>query len=304
MKRPILLLLISIITFSLGICFAYINYFRANEQKLNSIAFTQKSSNPSWELLLSFENKDLTKIDKEDEKKLRVALNQIGAEISNRTQLGTFSKISNAQGNSFYALIGMIHLLSVPGSCSLQIQLFDLQGKFIKSISFQSCYRMDLISVKVEFIPELDRNVIVAESYRFENGIDAAKQFYGIVNDEFLLIRLENHDGEIIPNHYSSIHMIGTTPPQRSEEQWINSLKSNDIIEVLATLEWLGGKHQGNLVWVGGNRQKIKTEETDFIDKILANETVKLKILEFAQSENKWLQDSANFVLNVKDAEY
>ncbi|MBX7174266.1 MAG: hypothetical protein K1X72_25050 [Pyrinomonadaceae bacterium] len=302
MRRQILLILFGIITFCVGVCFVYFTYFRQSEQKLNSIALTQNSNDPNWELLLSFENKDLTKIDKEDEKKLEIALNQIGAEINNRAQLGTFSKISNAQNKTYYALIGMIHLLGVPGSCSLQIQLFDLQGKLIKSISFQSGYRIDLSSVKVEFIPELDRNVIVVESYRFENGRDIAKQYYGLVNEDILLIRLENSEGKLIPNrYYASNHTIGITPPQRSEEQWINSLKSTDIVELLASLEFLGGDHQGDIVWVGGNHPKIKTEETKFIDKLHAYETVKSKIFEFANSDNKWLRDSANLVLNGED---
>ena len=302
MRRQILLILFGIITFCVGVCFVYLTYFRASEQKSNSIALTQNSNNPNWGLLLSFENKDLTKIDKEDEKKLRVALNQIGAEINNSTKLGTFSKISNAQGNYYYALLSMISSLGFPGNCKLQIQLFNIQGQPLKLISFNNGWRLFLDNVKVEIIPDIGREIIVVQSQRGENGRDIAKQYYGLVNEDILLIRLENSEGKLIPNrYYASNHTIGITPPQRSEEQWINSLKSTDIVELLDSLEFLGGDHQGDIVWVGGNHPKIKTEETKFIDKLRGNETVKSKIFEFANSDNKWLRDSANLVLNGED---
>lgn len=307
MRRQILLILFGIITFCIGVCFVYLTYFRASEQKLNSIALTQNSNNPNWELLLSLENKDLTKIDKADEKKLRVALNQIGAEINNRAQLGTFSKISNAQNKTYYALIGMIQPLVVPDNCGWQIQLFDLQGKFIKSISFNSGWRIGLNSVKVEFIPELDRNVIVVESHQDVNGRDVKKQYYGLVNEDVLLIRLENSKGEPIQNRYHAPnHTIGAIPSQVSEKQWLNSLGSNDIVEVLAALTWVGGQHI-NLnkppfnYFKYGLGEYETSYEIEKVANVRANSNIKHKILEFTQSENKWLRDSANFTLNPED---
>lgn len=297
MKHPYLLLIISIITFCIGTCFVYLTFYKPNNQESISPVLTQKAINPDWELLLSYENKDLTKINEEEYKNLKNVLDRLGARGLVRSQLGVFSKISNVQGKNYYVLIGMINPMIVPSNCELQVQLFDSQGTFLKYISFNSGWRMDLTRAKVEFISEISRELIIAESYPEINGRDVAKQYYGLINDEISLVKLENSKGEIVPNYYyASNHTIGSIPSDLTEQQWINSLNSNDIIEVLATLTFLGGQHSDKFdqLFAGEKSKRVK-----LVEKIHANQSVKLKISEFIKSDNRWLNDAANLFLNV-----
>lgn len=305
MKRPILLLLISIITFSIGICFAYINYFKANNQNpfFSSQNFN-KTEKPlsDWETLISFENQDLTNLSTEENVKWMGAVDRIFKKTTDLGKISRMSKISNTHGNSYYALIGISNPMMIPGNCGLRIQLFNLQGKHLKSISFNSGWRMDVNDVKVEFIPELNREVIVAQTSRVINGRDVAKQYYGLVNEEIFPIRLENSEGKLIQNiYFASNHTIGQKMSPRLINDWEKNIKSNDIVKILASLVYLGGEHSDRRF------EKLLpkiSSEAELVDEVRSNQVIKTTILELSNSENKWLRDSANFVLNVKDAEY
>jgi hypothetical protein len=58
------------------------------------------------------------------------------------------------------------------------------------------------------------------------------------------LIRLEGSRGEIFRNTFIYPNQtIGPSPPTRTPDQWEAALKSDDYVEMLEALMWLGGRH-------------------------------------------------------------
>ena len=127
--------------------------------------------------------------------------------------------------------------MTIPGNCSLRIFIFSSEGQLLNSIIFPSGYRIELKNIKVVSKPEIGRKVIEVESEPVINGRDITKQYYALIGDKILPIRLEDSRGEIVQNDYtSSDHTIGLTLIGRSAEQWKQSLESKDIAEILAAL--------------------------------------------------------------------
>jgi hypothetical protein len=76
-----------------------------------------------------------------------------------------------------------------------------------------------------------------------ENG---PRQIYGIVCDGVALVRLENARGVALRNGYHDLGAeLGPPMPTRTPSQWEQALASPDRVEVLRSLLWLGGRHDG-----------------------------------------------------------
>lgn len=98
--------------------------------------------------------------------------------------------------------------------------------------------------IRVVYLSQVGRKVIEVSSAPSINGRDVAKQFYALVNDDVLLIRLEDKAGHLIRNTYGAPnHTFGFTITGRSANEWKAALESGDFAEVLATLTWLSGTH-------------------------------------------------------------
>lgn len=307
MKRFTLQLFIALLTFTIGVSIAAFGYFSPNlfHTAYNPVlAQNPKSSEAdtsAWQLLLSFENQDLKKLDQKSRVDLQKAIDNLVGKRKNELLLPRLiSKISNAQGQIIYALVEESPLLTIPGECGIRVHIFSLEGKLLSSSAFTSGWRITLTKMKFKFMSEIGREVLEVSSEPVINGRDVAKQYYALIGGKVLLIRLEDSGGQLIRNIYGTPnHTIGYTLNGRSAKEWEKALESNDTAEILATLTWLGG--------INWNPQNPSPEyapeemsEARLADDVRSREGVKIELRRLMQSENMWVKSAANLAAKVE----
>ncbi|MFL6335844.1 MAG: hypothetical protein ACJ754_21250 [Pyrinomonadaceae bacterium] len=203
------------------------------------------------------------------------------------------SKISNAQGQTRYALIVESPLLSIPGESRLQVHIFNTEGHVLSFSNFSSGWRIDVTGVEVEYAPEVKRGVVVVSSQPVINGRDVVKQFYALIGDQVILIRLEDSRGQLVRNEYGAFdHPIGPSIDSRKVEDWEVALESDDVAEELSALTWLGGLH-----WDPRKPQPTypheELTESRTAYELHSRGRVKVALEKLLRSDNRWLRSAA-----------
>lgn len=307
MKRFPFYLFIALITFVIGVSIAAFWYLHPNSTPtLEKSVLAQSPKLPkanlsAWQMLLSFENQDLKELDQKSKVELQKIIDTLVGKRKNELLIPRLiSKISNAQGQINYALVEESPLLTIPGECGIRVHIFSLEGKLLNSSAFSSGWRITLTEMKLKFMPEIGREVLEVSSEPVINGRDIAKQYYALIGEKILLVRLEDSGGQLIRNNYGAPnHTIGFTLVGRPAKEWEKALESDDVAEVLATLTWLSGIH-----W---NPQTPEPEytheemrEARLADDVRLREGVKVGLRRFTQSENIWVRSAANLATKVE----
>ena len=307
MKRFALRLLIASLTFSIGVSIAAFGYLHPklpHAPNAPVLAQNSKSSDvniSAWQVLLSFENQDLRKLDQKSRVELQKAINTLVGKRENELLIPRLiSKIANAQGQISYALIEESPLLTIPGECGIRVHVFSLEGKLLSNSAFSSGWRITLTEMQLKYMPEIGREALEVSSKPVINGRDVAKQYYALIGEKALLVRLEDSGGQLIRNIYGAPnHTIGFTLTGRSAKDWEKALESNDVAEVLATLTWLGGIHW-NPRTPAPEYTHEEMSEARLADDVRSREGVKVAIRRLMQSENTWVRNAAELAAKVE----
>lgn len=307
MKSFALRLVVAILTFIIGVSLALFGRPRPNAPGVLGNPVSPRSQERSsaniaaWRVLLSLENQDLGELDEESKRELKKAIVALVGPRDDWPLIPRLvSRISNAEGQTSYALIEESPLLTIPGDSGIRVHLFSLEGKLLGSSAFQSGWRITLTGMKVKYLPELGREVLEVSSRPAIGGRDVARQYYALIGEEMLLVRLEDSDGRLIRNYYDTPHAtIGPTLTGRPADEWERALESNDVAEVLATLTWLGGTHLNprNPLLVYAHEEM---SEARLADEVRALEGVKAALGKLAQSENEWVRSAARLAVDVE----
>jgi hypothetical protein len=291
MKRFTLHLFVALLTFTIGVSFSELT---GRYHKYHNGPDKQSDVNVSaWKVLLSFENQDLRKLDEQAETRLHQAMEiLVGKATPNEFPCYfrplLIAKMSNAKGQTRYALVEGAPLVMIPGTAYVRIYFFTTGGKFLSSSEFTMGNRIDIIGARVIYMPEIGRPALVVSSQHVINGADMAQQYYALIGEDLQLIRLEDSTGKVTRNGYWA---TGPKNIGRSVEERIRAIESNDVAEVLATLTWLSDES-----W--NPRYKYEeTNESHVADEVRSRESVKLQRL--MQSDNAWLQSTAQLAANV-----
>jgi hypothetical protein len=128
------------------------------------------------------------------------------------------------------------NLRVVPGNCPLRIYVLNESRRLLSSTSMEGGGRSGLLSVRPVARPELGPWVFTIDN-------DFELQYFVLVGDAPVLVRLENDSGALVQNDFEVPEStLGPTPPIRSPEEWESAL-SGGPVETLRTLMWLGGAH-------------------------------------------------------------
>jgi hypothetical protein len=292
---------IGMLTFFLGISFVMFRYVRpasqpsTDEKNVTQAEVMSDEDKAAWQTLLSFENKDLRRLNQENweqEVKLNKAIDVlIGRQIEEPRLI---SKISNSQGQINYVFILELPMLVIPGNSSLRVFVFNIDGKLLNNLAFPAGYRIELKDIRVIFNPEIGREIIEVESEPVINGRNIAKQYYALVGENVLPVRLEDSKAKSLQNNYvSPDHTIGYTMVNRSMEEWEKALESDDTAEILATLAWINGKHF-NAMQYSPRYYEEAIKEARLAYEIKSNSRTKATLEKLKQSGNKWIREAAN----------
>lgn len=293
MKNHLAGLAVGLLTFSLGWSIATIPFERKCTPGVLTVRVA-RASLPPWAVLLSYQDRDLTKIESA-EHQLRTAIDALRGRIENeRLYARRFSRISTSEGKSRYVLVEESPLVSIPGDSRLRISLFDLDGRLIDSAEFGAGWRISVSEIRFIKAKDIEGEVLEVRSYRHINGADVVKQYYALLEDTMTLIRLEDSSGALFQNTYRTPnHTIGQTKTGRPAADWERALVSNDTAEVLAALTWLGGHHldpseaDGSYVYEDLSEARLAKE-------VRQRPAVKAAVNALRNSNNAWVREAAS----------
>jgi hypothetical protein len=306
MKRFGLHLFIALLTFLFGLTFATFFYLRPSSPGAPleaALAPKLKAgvNESAWQELLSFENQDLRELDQKSRADLQNAIDTLAGESENgRLVPRLVSKIPGVQGQISYALVEESPLVTIPGQSGIRIHLFNSEGKLLSSAAFSTGWRISLADMKLTYVPEIGREVLVVNSKPEINGRDVAKQYYALIGEKVLLVRLEDSSGKPVRNIYGAPHhTIGPALSGRSAGEWEKVLESRDEAEVLAALTWLGGIHW-NPDSPAPEYEHEELSEAYLAEGVRSSKAVKVALSRLARSENAWLRSATALAAKVE----
>ena len=187
---------------------------------------------------------------------------------------------------------------SIPGTSNARVYLFDMAGRLAGQSSFSTGWRIDIVDAEIVTDKIEGETLIRVSTAPVINGADIAKQYYAIVDDAPVLLRLEDSSGACLANVYSAPnHTIGPEAVARTETEWVRALADPRATEVLRTLAWIGGHHYNPPL---ENPFGIHIEDFNQATlhlKVRDNPQTKSSVLALTVNANVWISEAARLAL-------
>ena len=122
------------------------------------------------------------------------------------------------------------------------------------------------------------------------------------------MVRLENRKGEILRNDSEATNMIiGPSLQDRLLKDWENSLRSDNPLDVLRALVWLGGKHWNLKDWESPDGRQYPSTDVERsaiqLNITRTMEAIQDRLKELIQSKNPWIRAAAELAIKRDDGQ-
>ena len=183
-RRWIIFVLTSLATFALGVSIAPLN--EPHSHRRAQVSVTVSSQQSHWPVLLSFLDRDLSKLDRQSEAALRHAIDTVTGgmdpDLSPSLKPRVFQLVSTSTGENRFMLVEICNLVFTPGSSHLRLMLFDLEGRLLYSKT--SDFHKELfVKFYVRKSTDVGGDVLVAETISLP-GSHKTHYFYELVGNE------------------------------------------------------------------------------------------------------------------------
>jgi hypothetical protein len=181
-------------------------------------------------------------------------------------------------------------LFEIPGVSSAGIHFLDETGRHMGCSVFSTGWRIDLKSARLLNETPVGAPVIEILTERAINGLDIHHQYYGVLDNRVVLLRLEDSEGRFVDYlPHRTNHTIGPEAPSRLPAEWEQGLLSSDPVRVLEVLTWLGGFHPDDLT----SRPVNDNDAGRHFVEVWRRPGVQKAILGLSTSKNKWIREAA-----------
>ncbi|PQO36098.1 hypothetical protein DTL21_09255 [Bremerella cremea] len=224
----------------------------------------------------SFVGRDLSQLSDEETKLLRNIVKEL-LQTEDSPFTGTKPLLciwkSECKTKERFLLLQTSGIYAIPGDNPVYLTTFNSSGQVIKNESFPTGYRNNLVDANIEHeSPFGPTPILRIRTGPGIHGTPAREQYYAVVENEIVLLRLEDNNGSRIKNRQYS---LGPEPTQRTETQWLSGLRDPNPIEVLRSLNWLA----------------------DADSPVDSAETVAI-VKQLSTHPNAWIAEAAQYVLS------
>lgn len=201
-------------------------------------------------------------------------------------------RVVDGQGRSRLVLFQATPPWYMPGDSSARIFVFDVDGRRLSNCDFSTGWRITIENARWLEDSGHGFPCLVVCSAPDLGGPDLASQYYAFFEDSFILVRIEDNTGAIVPVDYRSPNYIGPSVPGRTAQQWEAALRSSDRAEVLRTLVWLGG-HHSDPAFRGDGVTVERFEQASLVLEARARPGLRQAVEDLANSEDRWVREAA-----------
>jgi hypothetical protein len=209
-------------------------------------------------------------------------------------------------GPNYYLLLDGHRLPVHPGTTYAYLTVLDDEGTVISESVVVTGWRCYLYHPWLMEAPDGGYPLLAMRTGIFGvgNGPDWGGQYYAWDGKRFELVRLEDTHGAAARNNYFRPgDTCGESPSERTEEEWVADVTSDDRVRVLRALVWLGGHH-----WdLKGEEKKSPNEiweseaEVELVRRVRANGKVIARLRELSESDDSWVREAAQLAADPKD---
>jgi len=201
------------------------------------------------------------------------------------------------QAQNYSVVIEGRPVLVVPSQCELRGTVSTPLAGRVFSESFGGGWRIEVMSGAVSPRTEAGPGLVELHSQPYINGRWIMTQYYRVLGERLLLVRLEDDKGRAVRNNYGAPnHTIGPQVPIREAQAWEASLSSPDPAEILWALAWLGGTH-ADPVPPPPNYLRESLEDARRFQEVLKREGVQSRLRVLSTSPNPWIAEAAKQAL-------
>ncbi|MBS0266935.1 MAG: hypothetical protein JSS02_33720, partial [Planctomycetes bacterium] len=201
----------------------------------------------------------------------------------------------------------------IPDVSRIRVHIFDPNWKRVMKQTFPTGYRMRLTDISLVRDTPLGQPCLVAQVSStgpfivddsekpirpaFERG-KFQRQYYALAGNQFVMVRLEDENAEIVPNHYLwRSPTKGPQVPDRKAEDWIQLLRSENSVDQLAALVWLTGRHMSSKAPRSETRNQESVSHAAVYEAVRSNLEAPALLAEIAVSKNEWVRQYAKLAL-------
>ncbi len=282
-----------------------------------SVQKPDKASGPAARIgLEKFVDRDLRELDAAAAEELGKEITRLNGDEPEQHRLRSFEPWRVWRfpgGRAKWVLLEAYPGPNVPDVSAVRIHVFDEQWAQLFQQSFPTGYRFFLNDVTLDRDNPLGTELIVAKTTcagpfvlqngekhpAFEQG-DFQFQYYGLLDNQFVLVRLVDNDGHLVRNNYCwSSPPKGPPVPRRSGEQWIRSLASENPVEQLATLVWLSGVHLPSTQARREDTNEEGVEDSRLFEDVRDSPATRSALESVASSKNPWVAEYAKLAAGI-----
>jgi hypothetical protein len=271
-----------------------------------------------FQQLIPYENRDLRDLDEADSEVFMSLLERFFPEYiqsSSTMYPFYFWRLRDREAGTRYLILDGEELHRIPGNSKAGVHIFTETGKLVVTSEFLTGYRIDILDARLIEDNMIDVPVLEITSQPL-TGRNIRKQFYGLLMDKVLLVRLEDDRHKIARNMYTARHyIIGPEVPERSVEDCETVLRADAPANTLALLTWMSGIHGDNelrseagcLDQRNGGYDKISesritpylgvSKYNETIRELLERKFVRERLKQLTNSENQWIREAAELVI-------
>ncbi len=189
--------------------------------------------------------------------------------------------------------------LNIQGDFPVRAHVFTGNGEWRSSESFSGGWCKDWGLPCAVHPPSVDAEVLKITARSTIDRFARWTQYYGLLNDHLVLLRLEDSSGKAIPNEFGAPNWtVGPILKSPKEVRWEEILSSGDSTERLAALVWLGGTHVGPGVPPGTEVYHEDRTLGAFCEELRARPGIMARLRALANSPNPWEREAALLALS------
>jgi len=279
-------------------------------------SFAIAAQEPQPKGLDPYIGKDLRKLDEGALEKYRILVDVITGDKPEKKQWGSFEPWwvkPFAGGKAAWIYLEAYPGYDVPDVSAIQVHIFDKTWKRLAKQTFPTGYRFFLNDVSIVSDNPLKQDLLAAKVTStgpfmvqgdkkrpaFEQG-DFQLQYYALLSDQFVLVRLEDNKKGLVQNHYRwRAPPKGPAVPKRTRNEWIHDLSSTNPVEQLIMMAWLSGTHLPSKDARSANVNQESVEDSKLYEEVRDSAETKKALQELINSTNSWVQEYAKFTLQV-----
>jgi hypothetical protein len=155
-----------------------------------------------WQILLSFQNRDLRNVPRESARTLRQTIDVL---LGDRKPNGLFfpvifRTITNINSHTRYVLVLERPLLQVPDESQLRMYVFDDAGRLLTNDEYSGGWRADVTAVSVSRNDLLNQEALIVDTQYIKEG--PLSHNYFVLDGDRIVPAYFDHEGKLAREKY------------------------------------------------------------------------------------------------------